>query len=161
MPFAATDPWSTFLEWLASLLIPDWNGLIQLLPILVLLGVTGPGLTLLFLYWGYHFFIDRRGKVQIEELEPVAAEHGPDGLPIFPVNTPYCIEHELVFPATARNCSVDGAELTVRCPVDETVRVAGEELCRVCGTRFKLGASLAPVTVKRRHSPPEGGAAVA
>jgi hypothetical protein len=161
VPFAATDAWSTFLEWLATIIIPDWNGLINLLPILVLLGVTGPGLSLLMLYWLYHAFIDRRGRVQILELEPSPAGRRGDGTPIFPPNVPYCIEHELIYPATARNCDIDGAELVVRCPVDDTARTATEQLCRVCGTRYQLGASLAPVTVRRTRRPPEGGAAVA
>ena len=47
----AVDPWTAFLEWLQTILIPDWNGLIQLLPILLILGVVGPGLSLLALYW--------------------------------------------------------------------------------------------------------------
>ena len=44
---------------------------------------------------------------------------------------------------------------------DETVRVAGQQLCRTCGTVYKLGASLAPVTVRSHGRPPAGGAAVA
>ncbi len=161
MPIAATDAWTTFLEWLATIIIPDWNGLIHLLPILLILGLTGPILSLLLFYWLYHAFIDRRGKVDIGELAPIPAEYRSDGTPIFPVNTPYCIEHELIYPGTARNCDIDRAELTVRCPVDDTARTAGEQLCRVCGTRYQLGASLAPVVVKRRRRPPEGGAAIA
>lgn len=161
MPFAASDAWGTFLEWLATIIIPDWNGLIHLLPILVILGLTGPILSLLVLYWLYHAFIDRRGRVHIAELEPVPAAHRADGTPIFPANMPYCIEHELIYPATARTCGIDGAELTVRCPVDDTARTAGQQLCRVCGTRYQLGASLAPVAVRRDRRPPEGGAAIA
>jgi len=158
---ATPDAWTTFLDWLSSLLIPDWNGLIHILPVLVIIGLTGPILSLLLFYWLYHAFIDRGGRVQIGELEPIAAAHRPDGTPIFPVNTPYCVEHELIYPAKARTCDVDGAELIVRCPVDDNARVAGEQLCRVCGTRYQLGASLAPVVVKRRRNPPEGGAAIA
>ena len=161
MPFAATDAFGTLLEWLATILIPDWNGLILLLPILLIFGLTGPLLNLLLLYWLYHFIIDRRGRVQLAELQAAPAERRPDGTPIFPVNTPYCVEHELIYPAKARTCEVDGDELTVRCPVDDTVRTASEELCRVCGTRYKLGASLAPVVVRRTRRPPEGGAAIA
>jgi hypothetical protein len=39
--------------------------------------------------------------------------------------------------------------------------VAGQQLCRTCGTRYQLGASMAPLVVRRRGRPPEGGAAVA
>jgi hypothetical protein len=161
VPFAATDAWSTFLAWLATIIIPDWNGLIRLLPILLIIGLTGPILSLLFLYWLYHFFIDRRGHVTLDEPEATPADHRVDGSPIFPPNVPYCIEHELICPANAKMCAVDGDELTVRCPVDDTARTATEQLCRVCGTRYQLGASLAPVVVKRRRTPPEGGAAIA
>lgn len=161
MPVEQTDAWTKFLEWLATILIPDWNGLILLMPILLIIGLTGPLLSLLALYWVYHFFIDRGGRVRTAELEPAPADRRADGTPIFPPNTPYCIEHELIHPATARTCDVDGAELTVRCPVDDTVRTAGEQLCRVCGTRYQLGASLAPVVVKSGRRPPEGGAAIA
>jgi len=161
VPFAATDAWTTFLEWLSTLVIPDWNGLFHVLPLLVIAGLTGPILSLLLLYWLYHFLIDRRGRVEIAEHEPVAAELAADGTAVFPPNTPYCVEHQLVYPANARTCNVDGDELVVRCPVDGNVRAASETLCRVCGTRYHLGASLSPVAVKRTRRPPEGGAAVA
>jgi hypothetical protein len=161
VPNPPTDAWNQILQWLQGIIIPDWSGLIHLLPVLVILGLTGPILTLLLFYWLYHFLIDRRGRVRTAEIDVRPAERGPDGAPIFPVNTPYCIEHELVFPPTARECSVDGDELTVRCPVDDSVRVATQQLCRVCGTRYQLGAAVSPVVVQRRHGPPEGGAAIA
>lgn len=155
------DPWTAFLDWLSTILIPDWNGLIQLLPILLILGVVGPGLTFLALYWIYVRFSNRRGKVRIDEPEPVPAEQAADGTFIYPANAPYCPTHHLIYPATARECPVDSEELLVRCPVDASVRVAGQQLCRTCGTRYQLGASLAPIVVRRRGSPPAGGAAVA
>jgi len=49
----------------------------------------------------------------------------------------------------------------VRCPIDQTTRPASQELCRVCGTRYVLGASRTGLTVRRSGRPPEGGAAVA
>lgn len=155
------DPWTAFLSWLSTILIPDWNGLISLLPILVILGVTGPGLSLLMLYWLYHAFTDRRGRVRHAEREPVPAPVGDDGLTAYPANAPYCPTHELLYPANARNCSVDNEELLVRCPIDQTTRAASQSLCRVCGTRYQLGASLSPVVVSRQGQPPEGGAAIA
>lgn len=155
------DPWSAFLSWLSTILIPDWNGLIALLPILVILGVTGPGLSLLLLYWMYHFVIDRRGKVRHAEREPEPAPVGADGTPDYPANTPYCPTHQLLYPAKWHKCDVDGEELLVRCPIDDTTRAASQSLCRVCGTRYELGASLSPVVVSRKGQPPEGGAAIA
>lgn len=161
MPFAAGDAWGQILEWLQGIIVPDWNGLFLLLPILLFVGLTGPILSLLALYWLYHAFIDRGGQVHIDEVEAAPAELRADGTPIFPPNVPYCVEHELIFPPTARNCSVDGDLLIVRCPVDDNVRTADEQICRVCGTRYQLGASVAPVVVRRRRQPPEGGAAIA
>jgi hypothetical protein len=161
VPEQPLDPWSAFLAWLSTILIPDWNGLIALLPILVILGLTGPILSLLALYWVYHLFTDRRGRVRHGEREPVPAPVGDDGQPAYPPNAPYCATHQLLYPATARRCEIDGEELLVRCPVDETTRPSSQQLCRVCGTRYQLGASLAPVVVRRTGRPPEGGAAVA
>ena len=157
----AVDPWTAFLEWLQTILIPDWNGLIQLLPILLILGVVGPGLTLLGLYWFYVVATSRRGKVRIDDVNPTPAERAADGTPAYPPNVPYCATHELLYPPTAKTCEIDGEELRVRCPVDDVVRVASQPICRSCGTRYELGASLAPIAVRRRGRPPAGGAAVA
>lgn len=161
MPEQPTDPWTAFLDWLSTILLPDWSGLIGLLPIFVILGVTGPILSLLALYWLYHLVTARRPRVKLEEPEPTVAPVGDGGMPAYPPNVPYCPDHRLIFPATARSCTVDDGELLVRCPVDDNTRVASQQLCRVCGTRYQLGASLAPVTVRRRGRPPEGGAAIA
>jgi len=161
MPPEPVDAWTAFLQWLSTILIPDWNGLILLLPILLILGVVGPGLTFLFLYWVYNRMLERRGKVKIEDPEPTLVAASADGTYTYPSNTPYCKTHHLLFPPTQRECNVDHETLLVRCPVDDTVRAADQQLCRTCGTRFELGASLAPVVVRRRGTPPAGGAAVA
>ena len=44
---APVDPWTAFLQWLQTIIIPDWGGLIALLPILIILGVIGPALSLM------------------------------------------------------------------------------------------------------------------
>ena len=155
------DPWTAFLQWLSTIIIPDWNGVIGLLPILIILGVTGPGLSLLALYWLYVRAKSRRGKVRTDEPQPVAIAAEVDGSYNYPANAPYCQTHHVIYPPTYRECAIDREELLVRCPVDDSVRVAGQQLCRTCGTRYQLGASLAPIVVSRRGSPPAGGAAVA
>jgi hypothetical protein len=99
--------------------------------------------------------------VRIADPEPVEAVQLSDGSYDYPPNAPYCPTHNLIYPATARECPIDGEELQVRCPVDGSVRVASQQLCRTCGTRYQLGASLTPVVVGRRGTPPAGGAAVA
>ena len=161
MPPPPVDPWTAFLQWLQTIIVPDWTGLIQLLPILLIVGVVGPGLSLLAVYWMYVRMTTRRGKVRIDEPVPELAQHAANGSPIYPPNVPYCPTHELIYPATARECDIDGEELQVRCPVDETVRVAGQQLCRTCGTRYELGASLTPIVIRRHGRPPAGGAAIA
>jgi hypothetical protein len=161
VPEESVDPWTAFLDWLSTILIPDWNGLINLMPILLIVGVIGPALSLLALYWVYVYATTRPGKVQISEPEPVVVQPQPDGSYIYAANVPYCATHHLIYPPTTRQCEIDRADLEVRCPVDDSVRVASQELCRTCGTRYQLGASLAPVVVVKRGQPPEGGAAVA
>jgi hypothetical protein len=108
VPVASTDPWTAFLDWLSTILLPDWVGLINLLPVLVLLGLTGPILSLLALYWLYHLVTDRRGKVRTAEPEPTPAPIGDDGLPAYPPNVPFCPQHRLLFPtcATVRSTTV-------------------------------------------------------
>lgn len=161
MPPEQVDPWTAFLNWLQTILVPDWTGLINLLPILLIVGVVGPGLSLLTLYWLYVRLKSRRGKVRTYEPTPEPAPRAADGTAIYAANAPYCQTHALIYPQTARECDVDGEELQVRCPVDDTVRVASQQLCRTCGTRYELGASLAPLAVQSHGRPPAGGAAIA
>ena len=161
MPPTPVDPWTAFLQWLQTIIIPDWNGLIGLLPLLLIVGVVGPGLTFLALYWMYVRMTNKRGKVRTYEPEPVAAQELADGTFAYPPNAPYCPTHHLIYPAAYRTCTIDGQELLVRCPVDESVRVAEQQLCRTCGTRYQLGAALGPLAVRGHGRPPEGGAAVA
>jgi hypothetical protein len=158
---APVDPWTAFLTWLQTIIIPDWGGLISLLPILVIVGVVGPGLTLLAAYWVYVLASSRRGKVRVEDPSPMEAAQLADGSYDYPPNVPYCPTHHLIYPATAKECPIDSEELQVRCPVDGSLRVASQQVCRTCGTRYQLGAALAPIVVTRRGAPPAGGAAVA
>jgi hypothetical protein len=156
------DPWTTFLDWLTTIVVPDWGELISMLPLFVVLGVVGPGLTLLMLMQLHHVFTRQRGRVRTtEELQPAPAERDAAGDPIFPPNVPFCPRHALIFAAASTTCHLDGDELTVRCPVDGVSRSARQQVCRSCGTRYVLGASQTALTVRRQGHPPEGGAAVA
>lgn len=157
----SSDPWTAFLDWLSTVLVPAWGELISLLPYLIIIGIIGPILTIIALLWAYHLVSRRRGKVDRSLPQPVAAPVGDDGRPVFPVNQPYCEEHALVFPPRAKECSVDGNALEVTCPVDGTVREAGIDTCTGCGTKFKLGAASGSSVVRSTDGPPEGGAAVA
>lgn len=155
------DPWTFVLDQLTKVLVPDWSGLIGLLPFLLIVGVLGPILSLLALAWAWHWVTRRRAHVKVVEPEPRPAALDASGQPVFPANVPYCAEHRLVFPASAVRCTVDGADLSVRCPVDHTVRDAAIQTCTACGTRFVLGAASTSALVRRTAGPPPGGAAVA
>lgn len=156
-----TDPWTAFLEWLTTVVVPSWGELIALLPYVIVGTIIGPILTLIVIMWAWHFIDRRRGKVKRAQAPAVAAPIGDDGLPVFPVNVPYCEEHALVFPPRDVTCSVDGNPLEVTCPVDGTVREAEIDTCSGCGTKFTLGAKSSTSVVLSSDGPPEGGAAIA
>jgi hypothetical protein len=157
----SADPWTAFLDWLTTVLVPDWGELIALLPYVLVATIVGPLLTLLALMWGWHLATRRRGSVRYVEAQPVPAPRDEDGAAAFPPNVPYCEEHALVYPPRAKTCQVDQANLLVSCPVDGSVRVADIETCSACGTRFTLGVTMSSSVVATTGGPPTGGAAVA
>ena len=85
----STDPWTSFLEWLTTVIVPAWGELISLLPYVIVGTIAGPILTIIVLMWGWYLVGRRRGKVARSQPQPVAALIGDDGLPVFPVNQPY------------------------------------------------------------------------
>jgi hypothetical protein len=155
------DPWTAFLDWLNTLLVPSWGELITLIPLVLVGTLVGPIFTLLLLMWGWHLIKRRKGRVTRSEAQPTPAITGPDGTPAFPVNVPYCEEHALVYPPKARSCNVDDGELSVACPVDGTVRPASISTCSACGTKFVLGVGSSAMVVTSSDGPPTGGAALA
>jgi hypothetical protein len=157
----APDPWTNFLDWLTTVIVPNWTELVNMMPFWVVLGVVGPIVSLIALAWIWHFMRKARPKVAMQEPEGIPAPLGADGLPVFPPNVPFCLEHSIIYPSTRVRCEIDGTDLNVRCPVDGTVRDASIQTCSGCGTKFVLGASSVPALVVRHAGPPEGGAAVA
>ena len=155
------DPWTAFLTWLSTVIVPNWGQLISMLPLFLILGVVGPILSLVTFMWFWHRLHRRRGHVRVAEPDVVAALRDASGVPQFPPNTPFCEAHALIYPASRTRCEVDGDELRVSCPVDHTVRAASQQVCSVCGTRYVLAAAKTSLTVRRSGRPPEGGAAVA
>ena len=67
------DPWTAFLDWLTTVLVPAWGELISLLPYVIVGTIAGPILTLIVLMWGWHLLTRRRGKVHRGRPEAVAA----------------------------------------------------------------------------------------
>jgi hypothetical protein len=157
----ATDPWTSFLDWLTTVLVPAWGELINLLPYFLIGTIAGPILTIIVLMWAWHLISRRRGKVARGQPKAVAAPLGDDGTPVFPVNQPYCEEHALIHPPRSKTCVVDDNPLEVACPVDGTVRAAEIDTCTGCGTKFTLGAKSSASVVLSSDGPPEGGAAIA
>jgi len=155
------DPWTAFLDWLTTIVVPDWNQLIAMLPLFLVIGVTGPLLSLVFLLWGWERFKRRSGKVRVALPEPQPAPLDADGRPLFPANVPYDPRTGLVYPQDRITSAEDGTTLLIRCPVDGTVREASIQTCTACGTRFILGAARTPAVIRRTGKPPAGGAAAA
>ena len=155
------DPWTAFLDWLTTVLVPSWGELIDLLPFLVVVGVIGPIVTIVALAWVWYLLHRTRGHVDRQEAQAVPAPRGDDGAAIFAPSVPYCEEHALIYPPRATNCEVDREDLSVVCPVDGTVRSATVQVCPGCGTRYVLGVNTSPVVVTTTGGPPAGGAAVA
>lgn len=152
--------YQNLLDLLSRLIMPDWKGVIDLIP---LVGLPLLGLWFLWAFgrlWLYGLRHRRRSVPPLDAEPPRPAPRRADGTFDFPVNTPFCPRDGLIYRYDARTCDVDGRVLDVRCPVDDTVRPVTSELCRTCGTRFRLGPtanarSLAAV------GPPPGGAAAA
>jgi len=152
--------YKNLLDFLSRLIMPDWKGLIDLIPLLLI------PLILLWILWvygrlGLYGMRHRRQTVPPLDAEPPKpAPLLESGAYDFPLNTPFCARHGLVYRFDARNCDVDGAPLDVRCPVDGTVRPAAVDLCRTCGTRFQLGPA-SNARALAAVGPPPGGAAAA
>lgn len=157
----SSDPWTTFLDWLTTVLVPSWGELIGLMPYLVVIGIIGPIITIVALLWVWYLLHRTRGKVRREEAQAIAAPREQDGTAAFAANVPYCEEHALIYPPRATHCEIDRADLSVTCPVDGTVRTASIQVCPGCGTRYELGPTSSPLVVVSSSGPPEGGAAVA
>lgn len=155
------DPWTAFLDWLTTVLVPAWGELIGLLNYFVIIGIIGPILTIIALMWVWYLLHRSRGHVRQVEAQAVPAPLSPDGSPEFAPNVPHCREHALLYPARSTQCEIDRADLSVVCPVDGTARLAAIEVCPGCGTRYVLGANSSPVVVASQSGPPAGGAAVA
>jgi hypothetical protein len=149
--------WQTFLDFITMFILPDWGALIGLIPILFVLLVLGPILSLLVLAFVVYFL--RKPRVGLTaDPEPVPAPIGADGKPIQPRGEPFCFRDGLIYPPNARRCDVCGDELSVRCPKCDVVRSASVDTCGNCGLVLKLRpqAGLAPTI-----QPPPGGAAAA
>jgi hypothetical protein len=153
---ALQQAWNQLIEFTAQFVIPDWGNLVSLLPVFLLFLVVGPILTILALAW--LVYVARRPRTRVrfaEGARPAALEAGQ---PVFPPGLPYCHRHALVHPPGATRCEVDGASLSVVCPMCGLGREAGIDTCSNCGLVLHVvprARALQPA------GPPPGGAAAA
>ena len=151
--------WSTILKTIALFVIPDWNAVIGLLPLLVFLGIVGPLMTLLPL--GILIYQVRKPRVKGVRFEegPRQAVTGEDGRPIFPPGLPHCRRDALIYPSGSVRCERCHDGLAVICPMCGLGRPALVDTCTNCGLVLKVKPSA--VVVRRSAGPKPGGAAVA
>jgi hypothetical protein len=152
-----SQAWSGFLEFISKLVIPDWPGLILLLPVFVLIGVVGPLLSLAVLAWLGYGVTKPRVKVRFDEGTKVAPRDHL-GRPIVPAGEPYCALDGLIYPMGRLRCDVDKNNLLIRCPKCDVVRGAGVSTCGNCGLTLDLQPRAMIVAT---DGPPPGGAALA
>ena len=145
------------LDLIEPLLIPDWRALIELLPVLLLIGVVGPLLSLLMLGWVLYFLGKPRSRIPYTEPAPQPAQIV-EGEPVYPSGEPYCAFNQLVFPFGATKCSECDRDLAVTCPKCGTGRQAWIDTCGTCGLVLRIDRA---VPALRPAGPPPGGAAAA
>ena len=150
--------WTNILGVTQIFVMPDWNFLISLLPILVLLGLIGPFVTGMILMTGVYQITKPRVRVAFEE-EPRVAEIGPGGEPVYPEGLPYCRRDQLVYASGATRCERCRDALAVICPMCHLGREADIDTCANCGLVLKVVPRA--VAVRTTPGPKPGGAAAA
>jgi hypothetical protein len=153
---ALQSAWHGFLQLISGIVIPEWGGLIGLLPILLVIGVVGPAVSLLVLGWVVYVARAPRAKVRLEVGTARAVIE--DGRPVYPDGEPYCPVDQLIYPSGSIRCDTCGRDLFVRCPKCSTGRAASITTCGNCGLVLKIENRARAL---RPAGPPPGGAAAA
>ena len=149
--------WTQLLSIIEKFVSPDWSALVNLLPLLLVLGVIGPLASLGMLVWTWYFVRKPRVKVRYEE-GPTALQLGPGGEPIPPRGLPYSIASGMSYPpGTTRGDA--GEELSVICPMCGIGRDAALDTCGNCGLVLRVEKRIRVMSTA--PSPPPGGAALA
>ena len=148
--------WNTILDVTSLFVMPDWHGLIALLPILIFLGVVGPLIT--FFLLGTFIYQVRKPRVKVAfEEGPRRAALDDGGQPVFPPGLPYCRRDLLVYASGVERCEVCGEALAVTCPMCGVGRAAALSTCGNCGLVLKIENRA--VAVRRGRAKPGGAAA--
>jgi len=148
--------WHGFLQLISGIVIPEWGGLIGLLPILLVVGVVGPAVSLLALGWVVYVLLAPRAKVRVEFGVTHALNR--DGRAVYPDGEPYCPVDGLVYPSGSVRCDTCARDLFVRCPKCSTGRDAAITTCGNCGLVLRIENRARAL---RPAGPPPGGAAAA
>jgi hypothetical protein len=150
--------WNQILEITSLFLLPDWDGVIALLPILIVLGLVAPFLT--FVALGTVIYLIRKPRIRVTfEEGPRVAEIGPGGEPVFAVGLPYCRRDALTYPSGTHRCERCDDELAVTCPICGLGHSAVVDTCANCGLVLKVKARA--IAVRTPAGPKPGGAAAA
>ena len=151
--------WGTILKTVSLFVIPDWNALIGLLPLLFFIGIIGPLMTLLPL--GIVIYQVRKPRVKGIRVEegPTVAAIGADGAPIFPPGLPHCRRDSLIYRSGTVRCERCHDDLAVICPMCGLGRPALIDTCTNCGLVLKVKPRA--IVARRSAGPKPGGAAVA
>ena len=157
LPDQISNLWTQVLGLLGKVVSPDWGSLIGLLPFFLLIGVLGPLISILVLYWLY--YVERRPRTKVRFLEaPRLAAIAADGLPVFPPGEPCDLRTGLIYPPGATENDT-GQRLSVTCPMCGIARFADVTTCHNCGLVLKLDKRVAVRTLQPAGPPPGGGAA--
>ena len=149
--------WDALLDFTSIFVMPDWTALVGMIPVIILLLVVGPLLSLLALYW--LVYLVRRPLTRVRYGEDVrAAAIGTDGRPVYPAGEPYCPRDRLVYPSGATRCNECRELLLVVCPKCGLGRAAEIDTCSDCGLVLKVASR---ARILRPAGPPPGGGAVA
>ncbi len=146
--------WNDLVTFSGTFVTPDWGALIGLLPVFLLVGVVGPLLTLIVLFWLRYGLVRPRLRVAYAASRR-AAPLDAEGRPVFPIGEPYSPREGVIYePGMTRSSS--GESLVVACPKCSLVRPAADPTCGNCGLMF----TLKPTTRSLRPAgPPPGGRA--
>ncbi len=148
--------WSSILAFSAQFVTPDWGALVGLIPIILVLAVVGPIVTILVLAWLRYGALRPRKRVRFADSRRLA-ELDADGNPVYPAGEPYSPAERMIYEPGATR-SMSGEALVVACPKCRLVRSADRDTCGNCGMSF----TIKPVTRSSgAASRPSGGSAAA
>lgn len=148
--------WTGLIQFTSQFVIPDWGKLIVIIPILLVIAVVGPIVTLLALAWLRYGALRPRRRVHFADVRR-PAERDADGNPVYPTGEPYSPSEQMIYEPGATR-AMSGEPLVVACPKCSLVRSAERDTCGNCGLSFHLKPV---VRSSGAASRPSGGAAAA